>query len=598
MRILAILFLLVITYKSIAQTGIGTTAPVNKLQVEASTADPVNSGSVANGNLRLGGLTVNHVLDFGLSSSSTFAWMQARNKTYGTNNILAINPLGGNVGIGNSAPTSTLTVGNTAGTLAGEITLNPTATTNEGGQITLKRSLSGGTVDWTIDHYGTSTADARFRIFGGSTESNGMIILENGNVGIGTAIPTAKLNLVGGGIRIHTGFSNSTARPGLNTSTVGNYEIRGVGSITGTTQNDSGDDGFLRLSAGGGTNATSQSSIDIAGFSTVTEMSSNIVMRTAGTERLRIDPSGKVGLGTNSPTTMLSIQNGNAIGSGDPGNNTVPSIYLYNSNSASTTAHSIMNLRTNGNGGGNPYLSFDINGVRGYSMGIDNADSDKFKIIPNWGFSNVNTPMLTIDADLRVGIGTASPAKRLHVQSSDQTTLYIESTTSDNNGMVVLNGNTTQNWSAGWHEFMMFQNSGSTIGQITAPSGSSVSYTSTSDYRLKQDLKPYNGLALINRLKTYDFAWKIDNSRMYGFMAHELQEVLPYLVSGQKDAVDANGKIIPQTVDYSKLTPILVKAIQEQDETINKLKKDKERLEQTLKEIQERLLKLENKRNE
>jgi hypothetical protein len=160
--------------------------------------------------------------------------------------------------------------------------------------------------------------------------------------------------------------------------------------------------------------------------------------------------------------------------------------------------------------------------------------------------------------------------------------------------MMVLNGNTNQNWSAGWHEFMMFQNQGTTIGQILAPNGSSVSYATTSDYRLKKDLKPFKGLELINRLKTYDFAWKTDDSRMYGFMAHELQEVLPYLVSGQKDAVDANGKIIPQTVDYSKLTPVLVKAIQEQEEAINNLKKDKERLEQMLKEIQERLLKLEN----
>jgi hypothetical protein len=257
-----------------------------------------------------------------------------------------------------------------------------------------------------------------------------------------------------------------------------------------------------------------------------------------------------------------------------------------------------LSLRTNNSGGGNPYISLDINGIRGYSIGVDNADSDKFKIIPNWSFSNINTPMLTIDGDSRVGIGTASPARRLHVQSADQTTMYIESTTSDNNGMLILNGNTTQNWSAGWHEFMMFQNSGNTIGQITSTNGSSVSYTSTSDYRLKKDLKPFHGLDLIKQLKTYDFAWKMDDSRMYGFMAHELQGVLPYLVSGQKDAVDANGKIIPQTVDYSKLTPILVKAIQEQEETINNLKKDKERLEQMLKDIQERLLKLENKENE
>jgi hypothetical protein len=175
--------------------------------------------------------------------------------------------------------------------------------------------------------------------------------------------------------------------------------------------------------------------------------------------------------------------------------------------------------------------------------------------------------------------------------------VYVESTAADNNGMMVLNANTNQNWSAGWHEFLMFQNQGSTIGQVTAPSGSSVSYTSTSDYRLKKDLKPFKGLELINQLKTYDFAWKNDDSRMYGFMAHELQKVLPYLVTGQKDAVDSNGKIIPQTLDYGKLTPILVKAIQEQDETINNLKKDKERLEQSLKDIQERLLKLEVKLN-
>jgi hypothetical protein len=174
--------------------------------------------------------------------------------------------------------------------------------------------------------------------------------------------------------------------------------------------------------------------------------------------------------------------------------------------------------------------------------------------------------------------------------------VYVESTTSDNNGLMILNANTNNNWSNGWHEFLIFQNQGNTIGQVTAPSGSSVSYTSTSDYRLKKDLKPFKGLELINRLKTYDFAWKTDDSRMYGFMAHELQDVLPYLVTGQKDAVDATGKIIPQTLDYSKLTPILVKAIQEQDETINNLKKDKEQLEQTLKEIQDRLLKLENKK--
>jgi hypothetical protein len=90
-----------------------------------------------------------------------------------------------------------LTVGNTAGTVAGEITLNPTATTNEGGQITLKKSLTGSTVDWTIDQYGSTSANARLRIFSGGVDGNGLAILENGNVGIKNTAPAKALDVTG-----------------------------------------------------------------------------------------------------------------------------------------------------------------------------------------------------------------------------------------------------------------------------------------------------------------------------------------------------------------------------------------------------------------
>lgn len=477
-----------------AQTGIGTTTPVNKLQIEATTADPASSGSSANGNLRLSGSSASHVLDFGLSSSSLSSWLQARSKSnYATLYNLVLNPNGGNVGIGTNSPSTTLTVGNASGTVGGEILLNPTSTQYEGGQIVFKKSLIGSTVDWTIDQYGTTSSNARFRIFNGSSEINGIAILENGNVGFGTATPSAKLNLSGGGIRMHTGFGNNTSRPALNTSTIGNYEIRGTG---GFTQVDAVDDGFLRLSAGGGTSSSAQASIDLSGYSQDAEMNNNILMRTKGIERVRIDENG------------------------------------------------------------------------------------------------------------RFGIGTSNPWSKLHIQSSDGNTVYIESTTADNNGMLILNANTNQNWAANWHEFMYFRNQGSNIGSIIGSNGGNmVSYNTSSDYRLKTDFKGYNGLDLVNKIKTYDYAWKRDSSRMYGFVAHELQEVIPYLVSGTKDAVDANGKIIPQSVDYSKLTPILVKAIQEQDVTIkaqeieiNKLKAEKELMEKSIQMIQRRLLILENKK--
>lgn len=123
-------------------------------------------------------------------------------------------------------------------------------------------------------------------------DNEGIRIDDSGNVGIGTATPTSRLNIAGGGIKIASSLGNSSTRPNLNTSTIGNYEIRGVGG--GAPQIDGQDDGFLRLSAGGGTNVNTQSSIDLSGYSTVADMSNTIVMRTGGAERLRIDPNGNI----------------------------------------------------------------------------------------------------------------------------------------------------------------------------------------------------------------------------------------------------------------------------------------------------------------
>jgi hypothetical protein len=181
-----------------AQTGIGVTAPINKFEVFAVKANPATSGATANGNFRLGATVGTHALDFGLSSSATYAWLQARDRLdYSVNNFLSLNPNGGWVGIGTTVPSSTLTIGNATGSIAGEITLNPQSTINEGGQITIKKSLTGSVADWTIDQYGTTAANARLRIFSGSSETNGINILENGNVGIKNNAPSKALDVTG-----------------------------------------------------------------------------------------------------------------------------------------------------------------------------------------------------------------------------------------------------------------------------------------------------------------------------------------------------------------------------------------------------------------
>jgi hypothetical protein len=110
----------------------------------------------------------------------------------------------GKVGIGAASASSTLSVGSSNGSVPGDITINPSDGANEGGQINIKKSInSGGSAnDWTIDQIGTSVSDARFRIFS-SAESKGITILDNGNVGIGSLSPSAKLE-------INTGVANTS----------------------------------------------------------------------------------------------------------------------------------------------------------------------------------------------------------------------------------------------------------------------------------------------------------------------------------------------------------------------------------------------------
>jgi len=237
-----IVFLLLVSFYAFSQTGIGTTTPINKLDIFTTKADPATSNSSANGNLRLGASGANtHVLDFGLSSTSTFSWMQARDRgNYATLYSLAFNPIGGNVGIGTSAPNSTLTVGNSIGTIPGEISINPAFTSNEGGQINIRKSLNGSTADWIIDQYGTTSSDARLRIFNSIAETNGITIMENGNIGMGSLTPSVRLQ-VAGDIIANSIAGSSDARFKTNISPIENplqkvLQLRGVNFDWKTTE--------------------------------------------------------------------------------------------------------------------------------------------------------------------------------------------------------------------------------------------------------------------------------------------------------------------------------------------------------------------------
>ena len=117
-----------------------------------------------------------------------------------------------------------------------------------------------------------------------------------------------------------------------------------------------------------------------------------------------------------------------------------------------------------------------------------------------------------------------------------------------------------------------FNNPNGEVGRVTT-NGSATTYNTSSDYRLKENITPIVGaLEKVSQLKPVNWTWKVDGSDGQGFIAHELQAIVPDCVTGEKDAVDDEGKPIYQGVDTSFLVATLTAAIQEQQTIINDLK--------------------------
>ena len=128
------------------------------------------------------------------------------------------------------------------------------------------------------------------------------------------------------------------------------------------------------------------------------------------------------------------------------------------------------------------------------------------------------------------------------------------------NSGIMINDSTNTNGAT----MQVFYKTGTLIGSITNNNNTGVAYNTTSDYRLKENVEPITGaLAKVAQLKPCTYKWKVDGSDGEGFIAHELAEVVPHAVTGEKDAVDTNGNIKPQAIDTSFLVATLTAAIQE-----------------------------------
>ena len=222
------------------------------------------------------------------------------------------------------------------------------------------------------------------------------------------------------------------------------------------------------------------------------------------------------------------------------------------------TTNPISKLHVNGtmrtiltSGVGGDTLIAAINGVtNGYIINVDTSNNTTH----TW-HTGTNTPSLRITPGGNVLIGTTTDAGyTLNVAGNAQ---FIKSSTST--AMVVgLSGVTGS--------VIRFSYNGGFVGSISTD-GSNTAYNTSSDYRLKEQVRAIdNPLEKVMKLNPVNFKYKNSKTVQDGFIAHEIQEILPYLVTGEKDGAEM------QEVDYSKLTPILIAAIKELKQEIDKLR--------------------------
>jgi hypothetical protein len=175
----------------------------------------------------------------------------------------------------------------------------------------------------------------------------------------------------------------------------------------------------------------------------------------------------------------------------------------------------------------------------------------------------------------KLGVGsTTAPVVPLDVTGSDTGSAFNDGIARFANTTGVSSGGATvinirNNYQGGFGTLIKFfrTSTSSSIANISFNTGgTAVNYNTGSDYRLKEDLKTFNGLDIIDNISVYNYKWKGVDFRGHGVLAHELASVFPDAVTGEKDAEEM------QSVDYSKLVPVLIKSVQELKKEIELLK--------------------------
>ena len=282
-------------------------------------------------------------------------------------------------------------------------------------------------------------------------------------------------------------------------------------------------------------NLTAGRAVSASSFvaSTIGSASGNALsLQSNGTTNVTLGTSGNVGIGTTSPTDTSSY--GRAL---DIQSSTGAAIYLRDSDGP-TTDYGV--------------VAYD-SPIDSLTLGSLTASTGIVRFIA----AGNEAARIDSSGNLLVGTtGNGATGGLVSLPNSNNSLFRI--------GHVAGSGSTSY-----YHQFYY---DGTLIGSIWQSGTTAVAFNTTSDYRLKTNITSLSGaLAKVMALKPSQFDW-IDGRPDDGFIAHELQAVLPNVVGGEKDAVNAEGNPNYQQVDYARIVTTLTAAIQEQQAIIESLK--------------------------
>ena len=197
------------------------------------------------------------------------------------------------------------------------------------------------------------------------------------------------------------------------------------------------------------------------------------------------------------------------------------------------------------------------------TVGRDTANNDvtiDSAFTGNLTFKTASTERMRLDSGGNLLVGATSTAE---ITGASVSGAYI----SGAGNSAFSRGNTLN------RAQIAFYNPNGLVGQI-GTSGSSTYYNTSSDHRLKENVVNLdNATDRLKQIPVHRFNFIADpNTTVDGFLAHEVQDVVPEAITGAKDAVDDEGNPVYQGIDQSKLVPLLTAALQEAVATIEELK--------------------------